>query len=109
MGTIALVAAGAFAVSAAQADEMMEEPVSVGVGGYTTGAVGIASDSDDSKRGQAIDYVFEIGVYRSSTLDNGVTVAVSGQIGRSAGSDEAMDEIHTTLSGSFGFHPARKD
>ena len=101
LGTTALVAAGAFAF-AAQADEMMAEPVSVGVGGYTTGALGIASDSDDGTRGQEIQYVYEIGVSGSTTLDNGITVAVSGQIGRSAGADEAMDEIHTTLSGSFG-------
>jgi predicted porin len=101
LGTTALVAAGAFAV-AAQADEMMAEPVSVGVGGYTTGAIGIASDTDDDTRGQEITYVYEIGVSGSTTLDNGITVAVSGQIGRSAGSDEGMDEIHTTLSGSFG-------
>ena len=101
LGTTALVAAGAFAF-AAQADEMMAEPVSVGVGGYTTGALGIASDSDDATRGQEISYVYEIGVSGSTTLDNGITVAVSGQIGRSAGADEGMDEIHTTLSGSFG-------
>ena len=101
LGTTALVAAGAFAV-AAQADEMMAEPVSVGVGGYTTGAFGIASDSDDDTRAQEISYVYEIGVSGSTTLDNGITVSVSGQIGRSAGADEGMDEIHTTLSGSFG-------
>ena len=106
LGTTALVAAGAFAVSAAQADEIMAEPVTVGVGGYTTGAVGIASNDMDGDgnelRGQEITYVYEIGVSGSSTLDNGITVGVSGQIGRSAGSDEGMDEIHTTLSGSFG-------
>ena len=102
LGTTALVAAGAFAAGAAQADEMMAEPVTVGVGGYTTGAIGFASDSDSETRGHSIDYVFEIGVSGSTTLDNGITVSVSGQIGRSAGADEAMDEIHTTLSGSFG-------
>ena len=101
LGTTALVAAGAF-IGAAQADEMMAEPVSVGVGGYTTGALGIASDTDDDTRGQEISYVYEIGVSGSTTLDNGITVSVSGQIGRSAGLDEGMDEIHTTLSGSFG-------
>ena len=102
LGTTALVAAGAFAAGAAQADEMMEGPVTVGVGGYTTGAIGFASDGDDGTRSHDINYVYEIGVSGSTTLDNGVTVSVSGQIGRSAGADEAMDEIHTTLSGSFG-------
>ena len=102
LGTTALVAAGAFAVGTAQADDMMAEPVTVGVGGYTTGAMGFASDGDDGMRSHSIDYVFEVGFSGSTTLDNGITVGVSGQIGRSAGGDEAMDEIHTTLSGSFG-------
>ena len=103
LATTALVAVGAFAsLGAAQADEMMAGPVTVGAGGYTTGALGIASDSDDDKRGIGIDNVFEISVSGSTTLDNGITVAVSGQIGRSAGGDESMDEHHTTLSGSFG-------
>ena len=105
LSTTALVAAGLLVTSVAYADEeemMMAEPVSVGVGGYTTGAMGFASDGDDGTRSHSIDYVFEIGVSGSTTLDNGITVAVSGQIGRSAGADEAVDEIHTTLSGSFG-------
>ena len=55
LGTTALVAAGAF-VGAAQAadDDMMAGPVTVGVAGYTTGAVGFASDTDDGTRGQQI-------------------------------------------------------
>ena len=104
---------------------MMAEPVSVGVGGYTTGAIGFASDSDDGTRADSIDYVFEIGVSGSTTLDNGITVSVSGQLGRSSGRSSCeidknddgtlndddiqtctggtdFDEIHTTLSGSFG-------
>ena len=103
LGTTALIAAGAF-VGAAQAgdDEMMAGPVTVGVAGYTTGAVGFASDSDDGTRGEQVFNVFEFAVSGSTTLDNGITVAVSGQVGRSAGGDEAMDEHHTTLSGSFG-------
>ena len=103
LGTTALIAAGAF-VGAAQAadDEMMAGPVTVGVAGYTTAAIGFASDSDDGTRGVGIDNVFEFGVSGSTTLDNGITVAVSAQVGRSAGGDEAMDEHHTTLSGSFG-------
>lgn len=88
---------------------MMEGPVTVGVGGYTTGAMGFASDSDDDTRSHSIDYVFEIGVSGSTTLDNGITVGVSAQLGRSSGRAAAgaaggtdFDEIHTTLSGSFG-------
>lgn len=123
LSTTALVAAGLLVTSVAYADdeEMMEGPVTVGVGGYTTGAIGFASDSDDSTRGHGISYVYEIGVSGSTTLDNGITVAVSGQLGRSSGADNStcatvdamrdpapcvdrtdFDEIHTTLSGSFG-------
>ena len=103
LGTTALVAAAAFAsIGAAQADEMMGGPVTVGVAGYTTGAIGFASDGDDGTRGQQVFNVFEFAVSGSTTLDNGITVSVSGQVGRSAGTDEAMDEHHTTLSGSFG-------
>lgn len=105
LATTALVAAGAFAVGAAQADEMMEKPVTVGVGGYTAGAIGIANDNSDSKRSHHIDYVFEIGVSGSTTLDNGITVSVSGQIGRSGKQNntlDSFDEIYTELSGSFG-------
>ena len=108
-GTTALIAAGAF-VGAAQAadDDMMAGPVTVGIAGYTTGAVGFASDTDDATRGQQIFNVFEFGVSGSTTLDNGITVAVSAQVGRSSGGDTAgssgtdIDEHHTTLSGSFG-------
>ena len=48
LGTTALIAAGAF-VGAAQAgdDEMMAGPVTVGIAGYTTSAIGFASDSSD--------------------------------------------------------------
>lgn len=81
----------------------MAEPITVGVGGYTTGAMYFASDGDDDMRSHAIDYVFEVGVSGSTTLDNGISVAVSGQIGRSGkGTIDGFDEIHTTLSGSFG-------
>ena len=103
LGTTALVAAGAFAVGTVQADDMMAEPVSVGVGGYTTGAMGFYSDSDDATRSHDINYIYEIGVSGSTTLDNGITVAVSGQIGASnADNADNFDEIHTTLSGAFG-------
>ena len=37
-----------------------------------------------STRGQEITYVYEIAVSGSTTLDNGITVAVHGQLGTSA-------------------------
>ena len=108
LGTTALIAAGAF-VGAAQAadDDMMAGPVTVGVAGYTTAAVGFASDSDDATRGQEINYVYEIVVSGSTTLDNGITVAVHGQLGTSAlynktEPTDVFDEQHITMSGSFG-------
>ena len=88
---------------------MMAEPVTVGVGGYTTGAIGFYSNDMDTDgnelRSHDISYIYEIGISGSTTLDNGITVAVSGQIGRSSGNPgnaDNFDEIHTTLSGSFG-------
>ena len=104
LGTTALAAAGLLAGNVAVADdEMMEGPVTVGVGGYTTGVIGFASDSSDTMRGHGISYVYEFGVSGSTTLDNGITVAVSGQVGRSSGGNlDELDEIHTTVSGSFG-------
>ena len=113
LGTTALIAAGAF-VGAAQAgdDEMMAGPVTVGISGYTTSAIGFASDSNDAKRAHGIDYVFEFGVSGSTTLDNGITVAVHAQLGQSAGSwntgngdqkpEAVFDEQHITMSGAFG-------
>ena len=106
LGTTALIAAGAF-VGAAQADEMMAEPISVGVAGYATAVVGFASDSDDATRGQAINHVYEIAVSGSTTLDNGITVAVHGQLGTSGQYTDSehsrpFDETHITMSGSFG-------
>ena len=108
LGTTALVAAGAFAAGAAQADdEMMAGPVTVGVAGYSTAAIGFASDSDSATRGVEINYVYEFGVSGSTTLDNGITVAVHAQVGTSGqytGSEASrpFDEQHITMSGSFG-------
>ena len=67
LGTTALAAAGLIAAPA-MADDMAG-PVTVGVGGYTTGAIGFCSDGGDTndagvggKRGHDISYVYEIGV-----------------------------------------------
>ena len=102
LGTTALVAAGAFAV-AAQADEMMAEPVSVGIGGYTVGIVGVNSTDMDSDgnptRGEEVFHIYEFAISGSTTLDNGVTVAVHTQLGSSG---DPFDEQHITMSGSFG-------
>ena len=106
LGTTALIAAGAF-VGAAQAadDDMMAGPVTVGIAGYTVGAIGLASNDMDGDgnplRGDEIFHVYEFGVSGSTTLDNGITVAVHSQLGSSAGA-AIFDEQHITLSGAFG-------
>ena len=106
LGTTALIAAGAF-VGAAQAgdDEMMAGPVTVGIAGYTVGAIGFASNDMDSMgnplRGEEVFHVYEFGVSGSTTLDNGITVAVHSQLGSSGGA-AIFDEQHITLSGTFG-------
>ena len=113
LGTTALAAVGLLASNVAIADdEMMEGPVTVGIAGYTTGAIGFSSNSSDTQRGHQIDGVFEFAVSGSTTLDNGITVAVHAQLGQSAGSwntgngganpEAVFDEQHITMSGSFG-------
>ena len=110
LGTTALIAAGAF-VGAAQAgdDEMMAGPVTVGIAGYTVGAIGInstdmvedATGAPHPARGEEVFHVYEFAVSGSTTLDNGITVAVHSQLGSSAG-PAIFDEQHITMSGSFG-------
>ena len=69
--------------------------------------LGFASDSDDGTRGQEINHVYEIAVSGSTTLDNGITVAVHGQLGTSGQYTvtprhaRPFDETHITMSGSF--------
>ena len=112
LGTTALVAAAAFAgVGAAQADEMMEGPVTVGLSGYTVGIVGFTSndmnDDGDPLRGEEVFHIYEFAISGSTTLDNGITVGVYAQVGTSGeftGSERSrpFDEQHITMSGSFG-------
>ena len=85
----------------------MAGPVTVGVAGYMTAVVGFVSDGDDATRGQEINHVYEIAVSGSTTLDNGITVAVHGQLGTSgqytaSEASRPFDETHITMSGSFG-------
>ena len=110
LGPTALVAAGAFAV-AAQADEMMAEPVSVGISGYTVGILGVSSSDMDAMgnplRGDEVFHIYEFAISGSTTLDNGITVGVHAQVGTSgeftgAESSRPFDEQHVTMSGSFG-------
>ena len=52
-------------------------------------------------RGEEVFHVYEFGVSGSTTLDNGITVAVHSQLGSSGGA-AIFDEQHITLSGAFG-------
>lgn len=101
LGTTALVAAGAF-VGAAQADEMMAEPISVGVGGYYHSALIVSANDDDTDRGHGLQQDIEIQVAGSTTLDNGITVSVRARLeGDSPGSSN-LGESEVNLSGGFG-------
>ena len=102
LGTTALVAAGAF-VGAAQADEMMAEPISVGVGGYYHSALIVAASDDDTDRGHGLQQNIELQVAGSTTLDNGINVGVRIRItGNDFMGDNNADETEVNLSGAFG-------
>ena len=109
LGTTALIAAGAFAV-AAQADEMAEEemmegPISVGVGGYYHSALTVAANDEPTDRGHGLQQNIEVEVGGSTTLDNGISVGVRIRI---VGNDGRFfdgvnrDETEVNLSGGFG-------
>ena len=112
LGTTALIAASAFAVAAAQADEMAEDemmepagPVTVGIAGYTVGIIGINStDMVEDKtgalhpaRGEEVFHIYEFVLSGSTTLDNGITVGVHTQLGSSA---QFGDRCHYPLTSS---------
>ena len=105
LGTTALIAAGAF-VGTVQADEMMAEPVSVGVGGYYRVAVVSASgDAIDDTRAHGIDQNIEINVSGETTLDNGITAGVNIWLDAMNGNNTWGDDISETrayFSGAFG-------
>ena len=88
LGTTALVAAGAF-VGAAQADEMMAEPISVSVGGYYHSALVVVANDKDDDRGHGLQQNIELEVGGATTLDNGITVSVRIRV---VGND---DDEHT--------------
>ena len=100
--TTALVAVGAF-IGAAQADEMMAEPVSVGVGGYYRVAIGGYSDDNNTgQRGHTIRQNIEINVAGETTLDNGLTAGVNVWLDGNVGFQDDTSETRLYLSGGFG-------
>ena len=122
LGTTALAAAALIAAPA-MADDEMAGPVTVSLSGYTVGIVGVNStdmttsdddlptdmpghihdtvETDHPTRGEEVFHIFEFAISGSTTLDNGITVAVHSQLGSSGGA-AVFDEQHITMSGSFG-------
>jgi hypothetical protein len=106
IGTSALVAAASFAGAAQAAD-----PIKLSVGGYGAVMVGYASQDDDylTATGREVTGVDvkgdnEIHFKGSTTLDNGLTVAVKYEMeagGRNSSAD-VSDEYSISISGGFG-------
>jgi hypothetical protein len=106
IGTSAIVAAASFAGAAQAAD-----PIKLSVGGYGAVMVGYASQDDDylTATGREVTGVDvkgdnEIHFKGSTTLDNGLTVAVKYEIeagGRNSSAD-VSDEYAISVSGGFG-------
>jgi predicted porin len=100
LGSTALIAASALAVSPAAA----EDPISIGVGGYYNSAVSI-TDQDTS----GVDYQNvtvrqegEIHFTGSTTLDNGLTIGVNVQLEAWEATTDTIDEHFVYFSGDWG-------
>ena len=103
LATTALVAAGAFVGTAAQAQDMMV-PMTVGVGGYyTIAAIGYSGDDAPNDRSHGINQNMEMQFRAEGTLDNGITAGVRARF--TANDFEHSDEQEVYFSGAFGsFH-----
>ena len=112
LGTTALVAAAA-AMTTANAEEMMAEPISISIGGHSTwGAAILGGDTvkDDEigvKEGETGIRTFnsmKVTFAGSTVLDNGLEVGVNYKLtGRwEAWEDVVWDDIYTDVSGAFG-------
>ena len=103
LATTALVAAGAFVGTAAQAQDMMV-PMTVGVGGYyTIAAIGYSGDDAPDDRSHGINQNMEMQFRAEGTLDNGITAGVRARF--TANDYEHSDEQEVYFSGAFGsFH-----
>lgn len=120
MGTTALVAAGMMAGAAQAQEEMMEEPISLSLGGYYRAAIGSVSGNDGPGQPEANRHTIgiaqdsEVIISGRTTLDNGLTVGVHAQMevvdgggngGIGGGSDAAagaVDEAWLYFRDDFG-------
>ena len=104
LSTTALVAAGMMAGAAQAQEEMMEEPISLGLGGYYRAAVGFVSgDLADNKHSPGLQQNIEFTASGSTTLDNGLTAGVKVQINgnNTIGGDTADDPSTTGVNESM--------
>lgn len=125
MGTTALVAAGMMAGAAQAQEEMMEEPISLSLGGYYRAAIGSVSGNDGPGQPEADRHTIgiaqdsEVTFSGSTTLDNGLTVGVNAQLevvdggrlgggprvilpGAGANTSGAVDEVWLYFKDEFG-------
>ena len=99
LGTTALVAAAA-AMTTANAEEMMAEPISISIGGHSTwGAALLGGDTvSGTDTGIRTFNSMKVTFAGSTVLDNGLEVGVNYKLNGSAD----WDDIYTDVSGAFG-------
>ena len=99
LGTTALVAAAA-AMTTANAEEMMAEPISISIGGHSTwGAAILGGDTvKPTETGILTFNSMKVTFAGSTVLDNGLEVGVNYKL--TGGAD--WDDIYTDVSGAFG-------
>ena len=112
MGTTALVAAGMMAGAAQAQEEMMEEPISLSLGGYYRAAIGSVSGNDGPGQPEAdrhsigIAQDSEVRISGETTLDNGLTVGVRAHMevidGAGVGGGSTVDEVWLYFRDEFG-------
>jgi predicted porin len=102
MGTTALVAMGAWAVSPAAA---AEEKIKIAVGGYYESVVSFVDQSFDNpaidKHSDNVRQEGEIHFKGETTLDNGLTIGINVQLEAVTQADQ-LDEQYVYFSGEFG-------
>jgi predicted porin len=102
MGTTALVAMGAWAVSPAAA---AEEKIMISVGGYYESVVSFVDQSFDNpaidKHSDNVRQEGEIHFKGETTLDNGLTIGINVQLEAVSQVDQ-VDEHYIYFSGDFG-------
>ncbi len=102
LGTTALVAAAA-AMTTANAEEMMAEPISISIGGHSTWGAAILGGDPVSNvatdTGIRTFNSMKVTFAGSTVLDNGLEVGVNYKL---TGTAPVWDDIYTDVSGAFG-------